>query len=136
MVLKALIGSVAAVGSLVGLLSVVPADMSNLRYIDRCISQAMMPLPMGCGPYNTDLSKVSEQKSREEAILLFFLNSSSHGTQWTKLETPIDDIDRRVVSLPAADASKELAASRSDASKGNVEVAGLLTKLLAIGILI
>lgn len=143
MVLKAIIGSVAGIAALVGVLSVVPADLSKLNYIDRCITQQMvMPIPMGCGPYNMEpaeaevSAKADEQKSYEEALILLFLGGSSRGAQWTSLQPPVDDIDRRIVALPADWITRtELAAKPKDHLDDKVEVAGLLKWILGIGIL-
>ncbi|RVH69155.1 hypothetical protein CN198_13900 [Sinorhizobium meliloti] len=141
MIIKALIGSVAAVAALVGVTSVIPADMSHLRYMDRCVTQMMMPMPMGCGPYHIeltkadDVAKTDDQKSYEEALLLLFWGSRA-GAQWTSLETPIDDIDRRLVAFPAdkIGGTLELVSAAPNNSTEEVEVAGLL-KWLAIGLL-
>ncbi|APO75235.1 hypothetical protein AM571_CH02426 [Rhizobium etli 8C-3] len=137
MVIKAVIGSIAVIATLIGLLSAVPADMSQLRYIDRCVTQMMMPMPMGCGPYNIDLTKADEQKSYEEALLLLFWSSRAGG-QWTSLETPIDDIDRRLAALPADEigGKLEMVSATSNNAKGEeVEVAGLLKWIIGIGLL-
>ncbi|TBG52563.1 hypothetical protein [Rhizobium leguminosarum] len=132
MVLKAVIGTVAGLAGLIGVLSAVPADMSQLRYIDRCVTQMMMPMPMGCGPYNIDLTKAGEQKSYEEAILLFFLNGSSRvASLFVSLE-PTEDIDQRLVALPAEKIGGKLGlASVTSTSESQVETAGLLQWLIA-----
>jgi hypothetical protein len=132
MVLKAVIGTAAGLAGLIGVLSAVPADMSQLRYIDRCVTQMMMPMPMGCGPYNIDLTKADEQKSYEEAILLFFLNGSSRvASLFVSLE-PTEDIDQRLVALPAEKiGGKFELASVTSTSGSQVETAGLLQWLIA-----
>ncbi|MBA1343921.1 MULTISPECIES: hypothetical protein [Rhizobium] len=143
MVLKAVIGTVAGIAGLIGILSAVPADMSQLRYIDRCVTQMMMPMPMGCGPYHIDITKADDvaktddQKSYEEALILLFLGGSSRGAQWTSLETPIDDIDRREVAFPAdkIGGTLELVSAAPSKSTDEVEVAGILKWLIGIGIL-
>ncbi|RVN50061.1 hypothetical protein [Sinorhizobium meliloti] len=143
MVIKAIIGSFAAVAALIGVASVVPADMSHLRYRDRCISQMMMPMPMGCGPYHIDITKADDvaktddQEPYEEALILFFLGGSSRGSQWTSLETPIDDIYRREGDFPAdkIGGTLEMVSAAPSKSTDEVEVAGLLKWLIGIGIL-
>ncbi|MGH0214364.1 hypothetical protein NKY66_10660 [Sinorhizobium meliloti] len=134
MVLKAVIGSVASVAALVALLSVVPADMSQLRYIDRCVTQQAMPIHR-C--YPLELTRADEQKSYEEALLLLFWSNRAGGAQFTSLETPIDDIDRRLVALPADDIAGEyeLVSAAPNNSTGEVEVAGLLKWIIGIGLL-
>ncbi|MBY5453943.1 hypothetical protein HFO91_30660 [Rhizobium leguminosarum] len=96
------------VAAFIGLVSMIPADLSKLNTVDyrlHTLSDPTFP--------KVDLTET--EKQREEALLfLFFLKGSAHGSEMASIERPADDIERREVALPSHEmgGKLELASSK------------------------